>query len=1010
MLTTLDHGSPCVNEVETSPDITHSAGTLLIYPATRYESSLRAPGGEPDDRKTFPYFLFSTLFPTKSAGYSAPCPMASWPLDGAGDPDRRVAELSPGEHLCLVCDDPDQPLAAAVPYLAYGLERDERCVYVAVDHTVEEVVAALAAAGVAVERERQRGTLLLFTQETFRQPGPFDPARMLGFLQATVEQALAAGYTGFRMAVEMTWAPATGVPFDRLVEYEATANTRFFPAVKASVMCLYNRRRFPPGVLEQVLRAHPFVARGPHLHANVFYEGPDLLLGDPTDEQRLDWILDKLARTDTGQQDRRELIREQAARTRAEAAERRFRDLVQNEDAIVWEADALTRRFTFVSQRAEPILGYPVERWLTEPDFWANLIHPEDRERCVAESRRHTAEGRDHDLEYRALAADGREVWLRDIIRVVRGDDGIVAGLRGLMVDMTERKREEAAREQYVEQLRLLYHLTDILSRPIGPDDVYEEALFALQRAMGAPRAAVLLYDGGGVMRFKAWRGLSADYRAAVEGHSPWPRDAEAPQPIVVADVEKDPALESLRPVMRTEGIRALAFIPMVHLGRLLGKFMLYYNAPHDFSDAELRLAQTIAGHIAFGINRASTEALRVELLGREREARREAETARAEAEAANRAKDDFLAVLSHELRTPLTAILGWARVLRTRQVGAEQAGRALESIERNTRLQKQIIDDLLDSSSIVAGKLQLERRLVDLAAVVSAGMEMPLRDAEANGIHVQVAGSESVGQVWGDPVRLQQVVANLAGNAVKFTPTGGSIEVRVERHRDVVRLTVRDTGAGIDPDLLPHIFDRFQQGDSTIRRRHGGLGLGLAIVRSLVELHGGRVRAESAGRGQGATFTVDFPAAAGDIASRAASDRDRKAATGASRLAGLCILVVDDHDDTRELIEVALSQYGADVRLAGSVAEALTTLNTKRVDVLVSDLGLPGEDGYDLLHAVQTRPGGGPPAIALSAHAGAADREQALAAGFILHLAKPVDPQDLMEAVATTARTAGRR
>jgi CheY-like chemotaxis protein len=213
----------------------------------------------------------------------------------------------------------------------------------------------------------------------------------------------------------------------------------------------------------------------------------------------------------------------------------------------------------------------------------------------------------------------------------------------------------------------------------------------------------------------------------------------------------------------------------------------------------------------------------------------------------------------------------------------------------------------------------------------------------------------------------------------------------------------------GIDPLLLPHIFDRFQQGDSTLRRRHGGLGLGLAIVRSLVELHGGRVRAESAGRGHGATFIVDLPAATGDVPGIVV-DLDRKAANSASRLASLRILVVDDHDDTRELIGVALSQYGADVRLAASVAEARAALEESRVDVVVSDLGLPGEDGYDLLRSLQAEPGGGPPAIALSAHAGAADREQALAAGFILHLAKPVDPQDLMEAVANTARTASAR
>jgi PAS domain S-box-containing protein len=756
-------------------------------------------------------------------------------------------------------------------------------------------------------------------------------------------------------------------------------------------------------VLEQVLRAHPLVALGPRLHPNVFHEGPDLLLGDPTDEQRLDWILGQLARTDAAQEQPPELIREQAARRRAEAAERRFRDLVQNVDAIVWEADALTRRFTFVSRRAEQILGYPVERWLTEPDFWVNLIHPDDRERCVAECRRHTAEARDHDLEYRARAADGRVVWLRDIVRVVRGHHDVVAGVRGLMVDMTDRKREEATREQ-------LYRLTDVLCRALRPEDVYEEALHALQGAVGAPRAAILLFDADWVMRFKAWRGLSATYRAAVEGHSPWSRDAVAPFPIVVADVEKDPALEPLRPVIRAEGIQAMAFIPLTHQGRLLGKFMLYYDAPHALSDNELRLAQTIASHVAFAIHRASIEAMHVDLLGREREARREAETARAEAEAANQAKDEFLAVLSHELRTPLTAILGWARVLRTRQVEPEQAGRALESIERNTRLQKQIIDDLLDISSIVAGKLQLQRSLVNLDAVVSAGLEIALGDAEAKGVAIEVVVDEPGNQVMGDAVRLQQVVANLAGNAVKFTPEGGRIEVRLERLGDMVRLTIKDSGAGIDAHLLPHIFNRFQQGDSTIRRQHGGLGLGLAIVRSLVELHGGRVRAESAGRGQGATFIVELPAATGPTVREATTDRDRKPSDGIRRLAGLRVLVIDDHDDTRELVRVALSQDGAEILQAGSVAEALAAFRSSRIDIIVSDLGLSGETGYDLLRAVQAMPGSGPPAIALSAHAGSADREQALAAGFILHLAKPIDPQDLMEAVATVARSSLRR
>jgi PAS domain S-box-containing protein len=373
--------------------------------------------------------------------------------------------------------------------------------------------------------------------------------------------------------------------------------------------------------------------------------------------------------------------------------------------------------------------------------------------------------------------------------------------------------------------------------------------------------------------------------------------------------------------------------------------------------------------------------------------------------------KDEFLAVLSHELRTPLTAMLGWARLLRMGRLDAARTRQGLETIERNTWMQARLIDDLLDVSRIVAGKFQLDHRPVDLVSVVADAVESQRRTAEAGRVVVSTALDPSAARVLGDTVRLEQVVGNLVSNALKFTPPDGRVDVRLERTGTNARITVSDTGGGIEPDVLPHVFDRFRQADSSATRRHGGLGLGLAIVRHLVELHGGCVRAESAGTGQGATFTVELPllSARPERGELVRLDVTGPHADQPPRLDGVRILVVDDHPDTRHYLELVLESAGAVVAVAASTPDALARLRETETDVLLSDLGMPGADGFELMRAVRDRErrrGDAPlPAVALTAYASGEDRARALEAGFDLHVVKPLTPRDLVDAVVRAVR-----
>jgi signal transduction histidine kinase len=398
------------------------------------------------------------------------------------------------------------------------------------------------------------------------------------------------------------------------------------------------------------------------------------------------------------------------------------------------------------------------------------------------------------------------------------------------------------------------------------------------------------------------------------------------------------------------------------------------------------------------GQKRAEVEYAR--LLASERLARRDAEVA-------NRLKDDFLSTVSHELRTPLSAILGWAQLLRSGKLGADDVGEGIAVIERNARAQKQIIEDLLDMSRIISGKLRLNVQRIDLAEVIGAALDTVRTAADAKNITLTKSLAPQPAIVNGDPNRLQQVVWNLLTNAIKFTGRGGRVEVALSCADSQAHIAVSDTGQGITPEFLPHLFERFRQGDSSAARFHGGLGLGLSIVKQLMEMHGGTVLAHSEGAGRGARFVVSIPLSpvTSEGADESAQTSGVRAGAGIS-LKGVRVMVVDDEADARDLVRLVLEKCDAQVTTAASAAEALTEMERGTADVLLSDIGMPGFDGYEFIRAVRQR-GNAVPAAALTAFARPEDRRRALLAGYQLHIAKPVEPSEL---VAIVASLAGRK
>ncbi len=426
-----------------------------------------------------------------------------------------------------------------------------------------------------------------------------------------------------------------------------------------------------------------------------------------------------------------------------------------------------------------------------------------------------------------------------------------------------------------------------------------------------------------------------------------------------------------------------------------------YLTKPYDAPELAARVA-TLARIKALHDRTRSAERRNAELLARER-------IARGEAEAANHAKDEFLAMVSHELRTPLNAILGWTRLIRGGGLGEKEAEKALATVERNAVAQTKLIDDLMDMSRILSGKLQIDAQPLELVSILQTSVDAVELFARTTGVSLHLRVDPDAGQIVGDPPRIQQIVVNLLTNAIKFSARGGRVEIALERDADSVRVSVVDKGAGIAPEFLPHVFERFRQGAVGAKRAHGGLGLGLAIVKHIVDAHEGTIDAQSDGPGLGATFRVTFPRrrSSAEMANFSSRPPPLTDVADSARLAGLRVLVLDDDPDAIDLVATMLARHGAEVYKATSASAALDAIVGSRPDVLVSDIGMPNHDGYEVIRQVRALSadgGGRTPALALTAFARPEDRARALESGFDMYASKPVNPTELVVSVARLA------
>ena len=627
----------------------------------------------------------------------------------------------------------------------------------------------------------------------------------------------------------------------------------------------------------------------------------------------------------------------------------------------------LDGRFAEVNSRFVDMLAYPREELMRLT--YGDITHPEDRAATRASFERLLA-GQLHEdvVEKRCICRDGSVVWTRTSVTLLRDSAGKPRRFIGVVQDITRQKETAESLRRSDEFNRTIVESTrDCLQTLSLEGALLWSSAQGRETFCGGAEG-----DGLGKPWVELWHGT-----------------------------DRDEAAEAVRAAARGES------------GSFVGQFAVdgrprwWDVLVTPIRDARGRPESLLA------VSRDITERVASE---QERKLLLESErAARSSAERASQMKDDFLATLSHELRTPLGAILGWSQLLRRASLPPEEMRKGLETIERNARVQTQLIDDLLDMSRITSGKLRLDIQNVEPIAFIEAAVETVRPSADAKGIRLEKMLDPMTGPVAGDPHRLQQVVWNLLSNAIKFTPKGGKVQVMLARVNSHIEVSVADTGEGIEPAFIPHIFERFRQADASTTRRFGGLGLGLSIVKHLIELHGGRVRAASAGLGKGTTFTVEFPL---PVVYREPSSESRAHPRGMSAalvdfvtldLDGLRVLVVDDEADGRDLVKRVLSECRAEVLTAGSASEALALIEKGWPEVLVSDIGMPGIDGFELIRRVREMESATArrmPAIALTAFARSEDRTRALRAGYLVHVSKPVEPSEL---VATVASVAGR-
>ena len=665
------------------------------------------------------------------------------------------------------------------------------------------------------------------------------------------------------------------------------------------------------------------------------------------------------------------------------------------------------------SETTEQLHGLAPGTFAGTLDAFLAAVHPADHEHIRQTIARSLEQGRAEDVEYRTRWPDGTVRWIFARSNILSDGHGTPARITGVVMDITNRKQLEDTRTHLLAAERTARAAAEGVERravflaeasaALSASLDFDGTLATVAR-LAVPWIAdwciIDVVQGDGSLRRLPLTpgdpGRAALARELERRPATDPDASHGPAHVVASGRSElteeiaDPAsVEPSRETAYLAWLRSLGFVsamcvPLRARGQTLGAITFLSATPERrYAAVDLLLVEELARHAGLAADNARLYR---------------------EADEANRVKDEFLATLSHELRTPLSAILGWTRLLRSRKLDEPATVHALETIERNTKLQAQLVEDLLDVSRIITGKLRLETRPVDVLTVIESAVDTVRPSADAKAIRLETALDSPGGLISGDPDRLQQVVWNLLSNAIKFTPRAGRVEIRLGQEGTQATVRVSDTGKGIPPEFLPHIFDRFRQADSTTTRAHGGLGLGLALVRHLVELHGGTVEAASPGEGGGAVFTVMLPLAPVEATAQPVT-RERRAIAHETLLEGVHVLVVDDDIDARESLVMVLEESGAEVIAVSSAREALQAVGRVVPDVLVSDIAMPDVDGYGLLRRLRALHAERPvPALALTAYAGEDHRRRALAAGFEMHLAKPIDPSELTAAVRSLA------
>ncbi|GAX34794.1 PAS domain-containing hybrid sensor histidine kinase/response regulator [Nodularia sp. NIES-3585] len=691
-----------------------------------------------------------------------------------------------------------------------------------------------------------------------------------------------------------------------------------------------------------------------------------------------------------------------------------FRQMANTSATLIWMSDT-SNLCCYFNQPWLEFRGRTMEQEMG--DGWVQGVHPEDVQRCFETYINAFNARQEFKIKYRLKRADGQYRWILDIGTPRFTSEGIFLGYIGSCIDISDvydelrlRKEVEVEREkmlarsqEYTRQLNGLMEAALAINSALSIEEVIRNITEQAREIIGAHQSFITISIDEDSAKLMSWASLSDKYAAwQVQNQQPFGLSINTSLHLInrsvrmtQTELEAHPQWQQFtQQIDKRPPMRGCLAAPLIGRdGHNMGLIQLSDKYEDEFTKEDQAIIVQLAQMASVAIE--NTRLYEAE------------QQARAQAEEANCIKDEFLAVLSHELRSPLNPILGWSKLLQSRKFDASKTASALATIERNAKLQAQLIEDLLDVSRILQGKLTLNVAQVNVGLTIAAAMETVRLAAEAKSINLKfLSDTDSTALVMGDPNRLQQVFWNLLSNAVKFTPPGGRVQVCLESINSNIQIQVMDTGKGIDANFLSHVFDYFRQADSATTRKFGGLGLGLAIVRQLVELHGGRVFADSAGEGEGATFTVQLPALQTQLIT-ADSHSEAEMDSNLGNLEGIKILVVDDDLDSRDFICFVLEEEGAEVISVSSAVEALQTLPKSKADVLLSDIGMPDMDGYMLIRQVRTwtsEEGGKTPAIALTAYAGEYNQQQAISAGFQMHVTKPAEPSQLVAAVARLA------